>query len=154
SFFARGRRLLDEVQNHKQLEGFDPAAVARALAEEAPPAGQALADLGAQLDAARGLLGELDRFAQKEMRIRLLHAADPLPAQLRTLRPSTIVAYERDRALLRERVGYMLARVAGAAAGAATDRVLEMAERVLETRARLRQGVLELARGIAGAWLP
>jgi hypothetical protein len=110
-----------------------------------------LAEVGGELDAAGGLLGEIDRFAQKSMRIRLIHLSDAVPQQLRTLLSTTIASYENEPALLRSRMSAALARVGGAAV---TERVLEAAERVLAVRAALRRGVLELVRRTAAARLP
>lgn len=146
--------ILDEIQSLAQLDGFDPAAFARALNDEAPPAGANLTDVGGALDGARGLLGAIDRFTQKAMRIRLNHLSDPLPQQLRTLLYSTIVSYEHDPSLLRDRIGAMLGRIDPSTAADLTRQVCESAARVLELRAALRRGVVELAQRSAAAWLP
>src|SRR5207247_2304556 len=111
-------------------------------------------ELAAQLDGFRGLLGELDRFAQKSMRIHLTHSPDALPQQLRTLVQSTILSYEGDLPVLRARVAAAMARLDRAAATGVADRVIEAADQVLSTRARLRQAVLELAQSVATGWLP
>jgi hypothetical protein len=142
----RALRILDEVQHLPQLERFEPAAfVAAAEAEIAAPGG-GLDALAGQLETLRGGLGAIDRFAQKAMRIRLLHAGDGLPPQLRTLVQTTIVAYQADLPLLRSRIAR--------AAGDATDGVLAAAGQVLATRAALRAGVLEIAQRVAAAWIP
>src|SRR6266568_6061002 len=98
--FPRALRILDEVQHLAQLDALEPAAFVAAIGDEAPPAGATLAELEGQIDAVRGLLDAIDRFAQKGMRIRLLHLADAVPQQLRTLLSSTLVSYERDPGLL------------------------------------------------------
>jgi hypothetical protein len=152
--FPRALRVLDEVQHAAQLERFDPGRFAAALGEEAPPPGQALAELGGLLDATRGLLADVDRFVEKSMRIRLNQLEGPLPPQLRTLLSSTIVAYAGDLRLLRERVAGILARLDPRTAAAATDRVLDAAGQALATRAALRQEIFALAQRVAGEWLP
>ncbi len=145
--------MLDAVQHLAQLEAFDPALFLAALAEEVAPAGGTLADLGAHLDGARGLFAEIDRFAEKSMRIRLLQSTDGLPTQIRTLLYSTVVSYEREPGLLRTRVASITARL-GSGGSTLTDQVMQAAERVLAARAVLRQGVVELARRIAATGLP
>ena len=146
--------ILDEIQSLAQLDGFDPAAFVAALNDAAPPAGVNLADVGGALDGARGLLGAIDRFTQKAMRIRLDHLNDPLPKQLRTLLYSTIVSYEHDPSLLHDRVGAMLGRIDPSSAADLTRQVCEGAASVLGLRAALRRGVVELAQRNASAWLP
>lgn len=150
--FARALRLLDEVQNLEQLERFDGAKFSQAL--ETTPAGEGFADLSGQLDEVRGLFEVVDRFAQKSMRIRLIHSGDALPQQFRTLLFSTITAYERDLPLLRGRVGGALSRIDRDTAAGVTDRVMDAAEQVLAARATLRQAVHEAAQRTAVAWLP
>jgi hypothetical protein len=88
------------------------------------------------------------------MRIRLSHLSDPLPQQLRTLLYSTIVSYEHDAPLLRDRVGPALARIDPRTAGPLTRQVCDAAASVLAMRAAMRRGVLEAARAHAAAWLP
>ncbi len=149
-----GPRILDEIQSLAQLDAFDPASFFAAANDAAPPAGARIADVGGELDGARGLLAEVDRFTQKAMRIRLNHLSDPLPPQLRTLLYSTIISYENDAALLRDRVAAMLGRIDPRVAAALTREVCDAAARVLELRAALRRGVLERARRHAAAWLP
>src|SRR5215470_15216760 len=147
-------RILDEIQSLAQLDAFDPASFLAALSDAARPAAAKLADVGGELDGARGLLAEIDRFIQKAMRIRLNHLSDPLPQQLRTLLYTTIAGYERDPALLRDRVAAALGRTNPSTAAALTREVCDAAERVLALRAALRRGVLELAQRSAAAWLP
>src|SRR5215468_4938243 len=151
---TRALRILDEIQSLAQLDRLDPATFLAALDEAAPPAGAKLDDVGGELDGARGVLGEIDRFTQKAMRIRLHHLSDPLPQQLRTLLYSTIISYERDPSLLRDRVAAMLGRIDPSTAAALTRQVCDAAARVLATRAALRRGVVELAQRRAAAWLP
>ncbi len=151
--FTRASELLDEVQHLAQLERFDPGPFLSAVGASTEPPGATLAALAAQLDGLRDVLGEIDRFAGKSMRIRMLHE-EILPAQLRTLLHSTLLAYERDLPLLRQRVAGSLARVAPDQVAAVTERVLATAEQVLAVRAALRHGVLEQARAVAAAWLP
>jgi hypothetical protein len=154
SAFPRASRLLDEVQHLEKLERFVATDFLAAAREAVEPPGATLAVLASQLDALRGLLTEIDRFAQKSMRIRLGGSSDVLPPQLRTLLHSTVLAYERDLPLLRARVAGALARLDPSNAGEVADRVIAMAETVLAARATLRQGVLELAQGVAAAWRP
>jgi hypothetical protein len=151
--FARARRLLDDVQTLAQLEAFAPAAVVAAARAEAPPAGTTLAELEAALDAVRAFLADVDRFAEKCMRV-ALHQIDVLPREPRALLAGTILAYAGDLALLRGRVAAILGRLDRAGAAKGTERILAMAEATLATRAELRQGILELARELAAAWLP
>jgi hypothetical protein len=154
SAFAQARRVLDEVQHLAELEAFETARFAEALRDEASPAGEDLAALGNQLDEPRRLLEEVDRFAQKSMRIRLTSSTDALPQQFRTLLFSTIVSYQRDLPLLRGRVAAALGRIDRTTAAGVSERVMQAAEAVLAGRAALRQVVLELAQRIATAWLP
>jgi hypothetical protein len=154
SAFPRALRLLDEVQHLPQLERFDPAAFLAAVRAELEPPGASLDDLIRQLDALRGLLGDVDRFAEKSMRIRLVRSPDALPPQLRTLLHATVVSYERDLSLLRSRISGALARLDPATAAEVTDRVIAMAEEVLAVRATLRQVILDAAPEVAAAWLP
>jgi hypothetical protein len=138
-------RLLDRVQSVEQLAAFDPATfLAAARADLAAPVADVEA-LGAALDDLRALLGEIDRFTQKNMNIRLVAALD-LPRQLRGLLHTTIIAYEHQLPLLRQRLG--------AALGAHLDLVVAMAESVLATRATLRQGIAGLLPEVAAAWQP
>src|SRR5262250_251549 len=138
---SRALRLLDAVQSLAQLDALDPTAFVAAVAEEAPAAAPRLADVGSALDAASAILAEIDRFIQKAMRIRLNHLSDPLPQQLRTLLYTTIAGYERDPALLRDRVAAALGRTNPSTAAALTREVFDAAERVLALRAALRRGV-------------
>jgi hypothetical protein len=142
----RALGILDEVQHLPQLERFEPARFVAAVEAELAAPGGGIEALAGQLEALRGVLGAIDRFAQKAMRIRLLHAGDALPPQLRTLVQTTIVAYQSDLPLLRARIAR--------AAGDATDAVLAAAREVLATRAALRAGVLEIARRVAAGWIP
>ena len=146
--FPRAARVLDEVQNLAQLERFDPRAFAGAAEAELPAAGTSLDELGSQLDGMRAALDAIDRFAQKEMRIRLIRV--DLPPQLRTLFQTTIVSYERDLPLLRDRVAAAVARLGAGP----IDEVMQAAEQTLATRARLRLGLHQLAQSLAAAWLP
>jgi hypothetical protein len=161
---GRARRLLDDVQHLAQVEAFDAAPFAAAVASAAAAAvtseaavasdaaaGGVLAIVGARLDELRALLDEIDRFAQKSMRIRITYACDALPPQFRTLLFSTIVSYERDPPLLRTRVSASLARIDPATAGATTDAIMRAAEQTLAMRATLREAVLGAARAFAGA---
>jgi hypothetical protein len=145
--FARARSLLDEVQGPAQLESFESARFAALIAEETPPVGRTLAGLGEVLDALRGLFGDVERFVEKAMRIRLHQLPEPLPPQLRTLLSSTIGAYARDPGLLGERVGAIVTRLRRAADA---EPILDAARRTLEARAALRQAILEAARRVAG----
>jgi hypothetical protein len=149
----RALRLLDEVQHLAQLERFDATAFLDAAREEMNPPGATLSALTAQLDGLRDLLGAIDAFAQKSMRIRVTRL-DGLPPQLRTLLYSTVVTYERDLPLLRARVASALARSEASAGADASARILQMAEAVLAARAALRRGVMELAQRSAVHWLP
>lgn len=154
SALPRAVRLLDEVQNLAQVDGFDAAAFSDAVRRELGPPGATLAALADPLDGLRDLFAQIDLFAQKSMRIRLVLASDSLPPQLRTLVQTTIIAYERDLPLLRSRIATALSRIDPSRAGETTDRVLAAAEQVLAARATLRRGVMELAQVTAAAWLP
>lgn len=154
SGFSQALRLLDEVQHLAQLEAFDPSLFVAGIGDVATPSSPDLPDVGRELDGVRGLLGEIDRFTQKAMRIRLNHLSDTLPQKLRTLLCSTIVAYEGDLGLLRERVATMLGRLDRSTAVGLTDQVCDAAERALALRATLRRDVIELGRRIATSWLP
>lgn len=137
--------MLDQVQHVAQLERFDVAAFAAAAREELPAAGSTLDELGAQLDALRGLVMEVDRFTQKQLRLRLT-ATLALPRQLHALLHTTVIAYEGRLALLRERVGGAL--------GADVDRVMDMAAAALEVRAALRHELAALLPELAARWAP
>jgi hypothetical protein len=154
SEILRALRLLDEIQSLAQLDAFDPGVFVASVRDAARPAEARLADVGGELDGARGLLTAIDRFTEKAMRIRMNHLSDPLPQQLRTLLYSTIVSYEHDPALLRQRVAAMLGRVDPSTAAALTRQVCDAAASALATRAALRRGVVELAQRSAAAWLP
>jgi hypothetical protein len=149
--------LLDAVQTLSQLDAFDAARFfERVAAEVAPLAGETLEALGAELDALRGVLAELERFAQKSMTLRLDQALarDPLPRELRLLLTTTIANYAGDRPLLRGRIGIAFSRIDRARADELTARAFEAAERVLDDRAALRAGVSQLVQQIAAARLP
>jgi hypothetical protein len=124
STFARALRILDDVQHLPQI-----------------------------LDELRALLCAVDRHAEKCMRIRL-GRLEALPAQLRTLFATTVLAYEHDLPRLRARAAAALARTDPAGAGDTTARLVAAAEQTLATRAALRDGVLRLGRDVATAWLP
>jgi hypothetical protein len=141
--------MLDFVQSLAQLEAFD----ANAWLQEASALGPAetLGELGALLDRLRLRLDEVDRFAQKAMAIRLNQlAADPLPPQLRTLLKTTIIAYHGQVDVLRGRVATAMQRIDRSMASAATERVMDAAERVLSLHATLRGGLLSLVVRVAG----
>jgi hypothetical protein len=150
-------RLLDQVQHLSQLESFDQAAFLDAVAADVSSlAGETLSAVGEELDALRGFFDPIDRFAEKDMNIRLTQSlgADPLPRELRLLLRSTILSYTRDLPLLQGRVGAALARIDRHTAAEVTDRVMAAARSVLETCASLRNGVLVLAQRTAAARLP
>jgi hypothetical protein len=145
------RRVLDRVQHLRDLERFDPATFTAAAEAELPAAAGGLAELQAQLDGLRSLLAEVDRFTEKVMRVRILHAGETLPQQLRTLIASTIVSYDGKLELFRQRLGGAIARHGGAEAA---ERLMEAARDALDTRARLRGGVFTLAGRLAASWQP
>jgi hypothetical protein len=147
--FVRAHSLLDEVQSPAQLEAFDPGRFAALIAEETPAVGRTLAGLGDVLDALRGLFGDVERFVEEAMRIRLHQLPEPLPPQVRTLLSSTIGTYAREPGLLGERVAAIVTRLRRAADA---EPILDAARRTLEARAALRQAVLEAARRVAGEW--
>jgi hypothetical protein len=151
-------RLLDEVLRLPQLEAFDARRFLDGVAEELArlAGGAALDDVGAQLDALGGLLPEIDRFAQRSMGIRLSWAlaSTPAPPQLHKLLSATVVSYEGNLPLLRQRVADAIARLNPAAADDVTRDVMGAAERALGGRAALRAGVLALAQQTAQARLP
>jgi hypothetical protein len=122
--------LLDEVQRAKQLEAFDPKKLAEAVAED-PAAGspELLAALGE----------ELDRFAEKAMRIRFSASTDAFTREFRTLFTTTITSYANDLPLLRGRVRAALSRSGEADVDGVSERVMIAAESVLGTLATLRQ---------------
>lgn len=135
---ARALRHLDEIQSLAQLEALDPARFALALEGEL------------ELAEVPRVLEEIDRFAQKSMRIRLSHSADGLPQKLRTLLQTTIVSYDGQPALLRERVTAILARLDPSL----IEPILDAAARVLAGRATLRQALLAWAERKAAPALP
>jgi len=152
--FPRAARVLDEIQRPPQLDRFDVESFLATARAELPEPGATLAELTATLDGCQGLLGELDRFAQKSMRIRLTFSTDDLPPQLRALLQTTVLGYEKDLPLLRSRVAQAMARYDAASAAAVAERVLDAARQVLAVRAALRQGVWQLTAAAASAWLP
>src|SRR5262249_42616403 len=134
--FPRALRLLDEVQHLADLERFDPARFVAALGEGDGPVA--------------AVLDEIDRFAQKCMRIRLHQLSPALPPKLHTLLSTTIVAYDgTPPALLRGRVAGMLERIDPSSAAAQTNQICDAATRILALRAALRQGVTDHGQRIA-----
>jgi len=153
----RSLRLLDEVQHLHQLETFAPEPFVQGVAAEVAEMEDASADdLAHKLDAVRGVLGEIDGFAQKCMGIRLTHAlaAAPLPPQLRTLLKSTVLSYQSDLPLLRTRLAAALGRLDAATSAALLAGVMDAAERVIAGRADLRDRLFALAGQLAAARLP
>ncbi len=145
---VRSLRELDEVQHLRQLEAFSAEALVAAV-------GRDLALLGAdsdELDLVRAVLVAIDPFIEKCMGIRLTHvlADSSVPAQIRTLLKATVLSYQGDLGLLRQRVAAAVARLDGSL----TDRVMDAAERVLRLRIELHERLLELARDVAAARLP
>ncbi len=149
------QHLLDEVQGLAPLDGFAVDHFLGQLADElAADDAATLAGLEARDGRLRAALAAIDAFASKSMRIRLDHvlAADTSVAgRFRTYLATTIIDYDGDLGLLRQRVAAAAARVdpRGAADLAAT--VADAAGQVLAVRAELRRGVLALARDLAAA---
>src|SRR5262249_34949472 len=77
-----------------------------------------------------------------------------LPQQLRNLFQTTVLSYERDLPLLRQRAAASMARTDPSGASAAAEGIVEAARQVLAARARQRARVLALAPAVATAGLP
>jgi hypothetical protein len=152
--FVRALRLLDGVQHLAELDAFDPGLFIAALSEAPPSASANPGDVGGEQGGMPGLFDQIDRFAQKAMRIRLNHVSGAVPPKLATLFATTIVAYEDDPALLRARVFSMLGRVDRPSATALTDQICAAADKVLAVRASLRRGVAEMVKRLAADQSP
>lgn len=130
---------LDQVYSLAQLERFDPAEY---LAELAFAGATTLAELAARDTAFVAELAAIDAMVTRAMKLRLEHA-DVLPAPTRSVFATTIVQYARALDVLQQRV-YGIAP-------AAVPAVMAAATEVLDLRATLRAGVLELVRTCSAA---
>jgi hypothetical protein len=151
------QQLLDAVQSLGQLDAFDGDGYVGRLTDELGDGTLSLAGLEARDEALRAALAAIDAFAGKDMRIRLDHllAGDTSVAPpLRKVLASTITSYVGRLELMGERVEGAAARVDPGRAADTAAAVVDVAERVLSTRAELRAGVLGLARQLASAALP
>lgn len=153
SGFSRALRILDEVQNIAALESLDPDRFVDAIDDLPQTSRLARSD---ENGPASALLGEIDRFAAKCMRIRMDHLTCALPPKIRLLFSATIVAYEREPSLLRGRIAGILGRADPANAASLTDQICDAAVRVLATRQALRLRVIDRAQRAprAGAAAP
>lgn len=125
---------LDEVYSLAQLARFDAAAY---LAELSLPAATTLAELAARDAAAVAELAAIDTMIARAMKLRL-ELVDALAPATRNVFATTIVQYARRLDLLEQRVHGV--------APAAVTAVMAAAQELLDLRAVLRTGVLELVR--------
>ncbi len=147
-------QLLDAVQSLGQLDAFHADAYVGRLGDELAGRPVTLAALEACDDSLRTALAAIDGFATRSMRIRLDHllAGDHAVAPpFRKVLASTVVGYGSDLELMRERVESAAARVDPYRAADLAAAVVATARRVLEVRAELRDGVLELTAVLAAA---
>ena len=128
---------VDEVYTLAQLERFDPGAY---VAELALPPATTLAELAARDTAALTELAAIDAMIARAMKLRLELVAALAPPT-RNVFATTIVQYARKLDVLQQRV-YSVSP-------AAVPAVMAAAEELLDLRARLQAGVLELVRTCA-----
>lgn len=128
--------LLDQVYSLAQLETFDVDAVVARLAEQI--SGCPVEQVDEQIRAA---LSAVDALTSRAMRIRLDHALvddTAVPRQFRTYLAAQVFEFAADLDLLRARARQVVGDDAVAAA------IVAAADRVLATRAALRQGIIGL----------
>lgn len=128
---------LDQVYSLPQLARFDPADY---LAELALPSATTLEAFVARDAVVLGELAAIDAMIARVMKLRLEHV-DELAPPTRTVFATTIVQYAHQLDLLHQRVRSV--------APAAVPAVMAAAEELLDLRAKLRTGVLELVRACA-----
>ena len=130
---------LDQVYSLAQLERFAPAEY---LAELAMPAATTLAELAARDAAFVAELAAIDAMVTRVMKLRL-ERVDALAPPTRNVFATTIVQYARTLDVLQQRVHGI--------APAAVAAVMAAASEVLDLRAVLRSGLLDLVRTCSAA---
>jgi hypothetical protein len=130
---------LDQVYSLAQLERFDPAEY---LAELAFGPATTLAELAARDTAFVAELAAIDAMIARAMKLRL-ELVDALAPATRNVFATTIIQYARPLDVLQQRVFSV--------APAAVSAVMAAAQELLDLRAVLRAGVLELVRACSAA---
>jgi hypothetical protein len=141
------QQRLDEVHRPAQLEAFDVDGYLERLAAEVAEVADVTEGNDQPIDRLHGALAGIDAFASRVMRVALdqLLAADTSVAPpFRNYLASSLLEYEHDLALLRERVYGVAARVDPDGAADTATAVTNAADDALGLRARLRQGVLAM----------
>jgi hypothetical protein len=148
-------RLLDGVQNRSQIEAFSPDAFASLVGAAVASVGEGAGreELVAALDELRLLFKAIEQFTTRCFRIRLDFAVDglPVPAELRKYLAVQGTSYAGNLATLHERVASAVARLDPAAAQRTADAVVEVAERMIASRAALLEGVFATVRKLASS---
>jgi hypothetical protein len=149
---------LEAIHTPAQLEGFSAEAdLDEVRAQLGQEPGTTLASLEAVDAAVRAALGSIDRFASTCMRIWLDAAlagdTSVQPPFRRTL-AATVLQYVGDLETLRVRVAGSVARLDPVGASTTAATVVEVAGRVLDGRAALRDGVIAIAREVGARHLP
>ncbi|MEP6864514.1 MAG: hypothetical protein ABJE66_28085 [Deltaproteobacteria bacterium] len=130
---------LDQVYSLAQLERFDPAEY---LAQLAFGSATTLEELASRDTAFVAELAAIDAMIARAMKLRL-ELVDALAPPTRNVFATTIIQYARQLDVLQQRV-YSVAP-------AAVPAVMAAAQELLDLRAALRAGVLELVRTHAAA---
>lgn len=151
--------LLDEILHLPQLVSFSPERFTILLVEEVSDGIKTDPDpeeLKRHLDGLLVLLGEVERFTQKAMGIRLNHALSeaPVTPQFRTLLTATVTAYAADISVLRERIVASLRGITQERAQEIADQVERAASEVLHLRQSLRGGIEQTVRMLCEKSLP
>ena len=152
------RAVLDQVQSLARIEALeaDPAAYARAVADEIVPAAS-LGELEARDHELAVALAQIDTALTRVMRVRLDHALasdTSIGAPTRTVFASTIGKYANDLPLLAQRVREQAERGGAAHPDDIATLVVDAARASLALRETLRTPVLELVHSLATASRP
>jgi hypothetical protein len=155
---ASSRAVLDQLQSLARIEGLesDPAAYARAVADELVPA-VSLGELEARDHELAVALAQIDTAMTRVMRVRLDHALasdTSIAAPTRTVFASTIGKYTHDLPLLAQRVREQAERGGAAYPEDVATLVVQAARATFALREALRTPVLELVRSLATTTKP
>jgi len=153
---GRAQHLLDQAQSLAAIDALDPAAHARELAAELPPAGT-LADLEARDAQLATAVASIEAAITRVMRIRLDHAlaADTsIAAPTRRVFAQTIASYTGKLDLLDQRARDVAANAGARDPAAVAVLVTDAAAATLELRDALHAGVLALVSDLARASIP